>query len=80
VQGLQSYASADKDGDGQTPSRPEAHDMHVTSAALACWLGSERSFDPTQHLKEDIQTAGAADTGSASGSDAGAESAPDEAP
>jgi hypothetical protein len=25
---------------------------HVTSAALAVWLGTERSFDPSQHLKE----------------------------
>lgn len=28
----------------------------VTSAALAAWVGEERSFDPTQHLKEDPQT------------------------
>ena len=27
---------------------------HVTSAALAVWLGSEFSFDPSQHLKESI--------------------------
>lgn len=33
---------------------PEA--THVTSAALAVWLGSERSFDPSQHLKESPQT------------------------
>jgi cobalamin biosynthesis Mg chelatase CobN len=26
---------------------------HVTSAALAAWLGTERSFDPSQHLKEE---------------------------
>jgi hypothetical protein len=31
-------------------TRPEAHDAFVTSAALACWLGEERSFDPTEHL------------------------------
>lgn len=28
----------------------------VRSAALAAWFGTERSFDPTQHLKEDPQT------------------------
>lgn len=28
----------------------------VTSAALAAWCGTERSFDPSQHLKEDPQT------------------------
>ena len=33
---------------------PEA--SHVNSAALAVWLGSERSFDPSQHLKESPQT------------------------
>jgi hypothetical protein len=31
-------------------------DMHVRSAALAAWCGTERSFDPSQHLKEDPQT------------------------
>jgi len=29
---------------------------HITSAALAVWLGAERSFDPSQHLKESPQT------------------------
>lgn len=29
---------------------------HVTSASLAAWFGAERSFDPTQHLKENPQT------------------------
>lgn len=29
---------------------------HITSAALAAWCGTERSFDPSQHLKEDPQT------------------------
>lgn len=28
----------------------------VTSAALAAWVGAERSFDPSQHLKEDPHT------------------------
>lgn len=31
-------------------------DPHLTSAALAAWLGRERSFDPSQHLKEAPQT------------------------
>lgn len=31
-------------------------DTHVRSAALAAWCGTERSFDPSQHLKEDPQT------------------------
>lgn len=28
----------------------------VTSAAMATWLGTDRTFDPSQHLKEDPQT------------------------
>ena len=28
----------------------------ITSAALAAWVGAERSFDPTQHLKQDPHT------------------------
>ncbi len=28
----------------------------IRSAALAAWCGTERSFDPSQHLKEDPQT------------------------
>lgn len=30
-------------------------DPHLASAALAVWVGTERSFDPSQHLKEDPQ-------------------------
>ena len=30
--------------------------LHMTSAALATWLGTERSFDPSQHLKGTPQT------------------------
>lgn len=29
---------------------------HITSAALAAWLGTEWSFDPSQHLKESPPT------------------------
>lgn len=32
--------------------------IHVNSAALAVWLATERSFDPSQHLKESPQTDG----------------------
>jgi hypothetical protein len=38
------------------PLRPSSIDPHVTSAALAAWLADERSFDPSQHLKEHPQT------------------------
>ncbi|PSQ93796.1 MAG: hypothetical protein BRD52_00005, partial [Bacteroidetes bacterium SW_4_67_19] len=40
--------------------REEAHDAFVTSAALACWLGEERSFDPTEHLGGAAPTTGEA--------------------
>jgi len=51
------------DGNQETPeaagSRLSALDdatTPVTSAALAAWMGDERSFDPTQRLKGDPQT------------------------
>lgn len=50
------------DGDevalGTSNSAPsfDALGPHLTSAALATWLGRERSFDPSKHLKEDPQT------------------------
>lgn len=31
-------------------------DVAVTSAALAAWVGTERTFDPSQHLKQDPHT------------------------
>ena len=34
----------------------EPGDTHITSAALAVWLGAERSFDPSQRLKASPQT------------------------
>lgn len=37
--------------------RADEVDTYVTSAALAAWLGTERSFDPSQHLKQSPQTA-----------------------
>lgn len=44
----------------EEPPRAEAHDTHVVSAALACWLGEEHTFDPTEHLKGDPPTTGEA--------------------
>lgn len=48
-------AGAESDA-ADAPQRPESFDTHVTSTALATWLGAERSFDPTQRLKETPQT------------------------
>jgi hypothetical protein len=63
ARGIQSFIEMTDNGPADepstvddTPRRREAYDSHVTSAALATWLGTERSFDPTQHLKEDPQT------------------------
>jgi hypothetical protein len=51
------------DGDQDTPEAAGSTleplgeaDRSVISAALAAWCGTERSFDPSQHLKEDPQT------------------------
>lgn len=57
------------DGDAEALGRattgpsfdPEA--THLTSAALAAWLGTERSFDPSQHLKESPPTSPSAAEG-----------------
>jgi len=35
---------------------PSTFDAITTSAALAVWFGSQRSFDPSSHLKEEPQT------------------------
>lgn len=58
-----SEALDEADGDQDTPEAAgstltELGEMgpHITSAALAAWCGSERSFDPSQHLKQDPQT------------------------
>ena len=32
------------------PRRSVEHSRFVISAALACWMGEQRSFDPTEHL------------------------------
>jgi hypothetical protein len=51
-------ADGDIEALGQSTAGPsfDPEATHVTSAALALWLGSERSFDPSQHLKESPQT------------------------
>jgi len=49
-------ASAAPDNSDGVPNRPKKIQPQVTSAALAAWLGAERSFDPSQHLKEHPQT------------------------
>jgi hypothetical protein len=52
-------ADGDQDTPGAAGSTLEALDdvdTHVVSAALAAWCGTERSFDPTQHLKADPHT------------------------
>jgi len=51
------------DGNPDTPAAAgnsldalDAPDASVVSAALAAWCGTERSFDPSKHLKEAPQT------------------------
>ena len=65
VRGVQRAAEMLDEADGNQDT-PEASgsvldvfneaEPAVTSAALAAWVGAERSFDPTQHLKQDPQT------------------------
>jgi hypothetical protein len=51
-------ADGDIEALGQSTAGPsfDPEATHVNGAALAVWLGSERSFDPSQHLKESPQT------------------------
>lgn len=51
-------ADGDLEALGTSDSEPsyDGLDLHLTSASLAAWLGRERTFDPSQHLKEDPQT------------------------
>jgi hypothetical protein len=51
------------DGNQDTPAAAgnsldalDAPDTYLTSAALAAWCATERSFDPSQHLKETPRT------------------------
>ncbi|PSQ68306.1 MAG: hypothetical protein BRD29_04185, partial [Bacteroidetes bacterium QH_2_67_10] len=67
LEGGDSAADDEADPAEQVPGEPsaraqreEAHDVFVTSAALACWLGEERSFDPTEHLGGAAPTTGEA--------------------
>lgn len=65
ARGVQRASEILDEADGN-PDTPEASgsvldqlndvDTPVTSAALAAWLGDDRSFDPSQHLKESPQT------------------------
>jgi hypothetical protein len=65
ARGLQRAAEVldEADGNQDTPEAAGAtldplgaSGPHVVSAALAAWCGTERSFDPSQHLKETPQT------------------------
>lgn len=51
-------ADGDLEALGVATSGPsyDSEATHVNSAALSVWLGSERSFDPSQHLKESPRT------------------------
>lgn len=65
ARGIQRATEAldEADGNWETPEAQGSSLNHlgdvnasVISAALAAWCGTERSFDPSQHLKEDPQT------------------------
>lgn len=65
ARGIRHVAEAldEADGNWKTPEAQGSSldhlgdvDASVTSAALAAWCGTERSFDPSQHLKEDPHT------------------------
>jgi len=65
ARGMQRVAEVldEADGNQETPEAAGSTlddlnqvEASLTSAALAAWFGAERSFDPTQHLKEDPQT------------------------
>ena len=57
--------AVDEDADAPTGASEDAPRRHphatlVVSAGMACWLGEERSFDPTEHLTGDPPTTGEA--------------------
>ena len=67
AQGLQSFRRAvgEEGSEGfveDETSTPRAgeHDVHLLSAALAAFVGEERSFHPTEHLSGDAPTTGRA--------------------
>ncbi|WP_103026932.1 hypothetical protein [Salinibacter altiplanensis] len=56
----------DMEGLGETQTEGLSFDpgaTHITSAAIAVWLGAERSFDPSQRLKGAPRTDAASDAG-----------------
>lgn len=44
----------------EAPPRTAAHSTFVISAGMGCYLGEERSFDPTEHLTGNAPTTGEA--------------------
>jgi hypothetical protein len=56
-----SESGTDEDGNEHrvdmalSPDQEGRYEPLVVSTALACWLGEEQTFDPTEHLKKDIQ-------------------------
>lgn len=63
VRGIERFADSGTDEMGEarrvdmgvTPDDDASYDAIVVSTALACWLGEEQTFDPTQRLKETPQ-------------------------
>lgn len=72
VHSLQHVGSADASEDGTAafpgdlPVSPsdEGYDPLLISAALACWMGEEQTFDPVQHLKTQMDGVGRGKRGS----------------
>lgn len=58
-------ADGDEKALGATTAGPsfDSEAIHVNSSALAVWLATERSFDPSQHLKESPQTGAVSGSG-----------------
>lgn len=65
-QGLQKYrttaheAGAALSSIDVSPSRDAEHADLVLSTALACWMGDQHEFDPTEHLGGELPTTGQA--------------------
>lgn len=57
-----SESGTDEDGNERrvdmalAPDQDGPYEPLVVSTALACWLGEEQTFDPTEHLKKDLQS------------------------
>lgn len=62
VRAIEWYSESGTDEDGEerrvamarTPDAEGPYEPLVVSAAFACWLGEEQSFDPTEHLRKDL--------------------------